>query len=65
MVKICLVFCKSEPQYAFKRYAYKKTCCVQIKALYVGQIVLTPFPSLFFWLPRSSNHYMFSLPCPD
>ena len=26
MLKICLVFSKSEPQYAYKRYAYKKTC---------------------------------------
>ena len=25
MRKICLVFCKSEPQYAYKRYAHKKT----------------------------------------
>ena len=24
MLKICLVFLKSEPQYAYKRYAYKK-----------------------------------------
>ena len=24
MLKICLVFFKSEPQYAYKRYAYKK-----------------------------------------
>ena len=24
MLKICLVFCKSEPQYAYKLYAYKK-----------------------------------------
>ena len=24
MLKICLVFCKSEPQYAYKRYAHKK-----------------------------------------
>ena len=24
MLEICLVFCKSEPQYASKRYAYKK-----------------------------------------
>ena len=23
---ICLVFWESEPQYAYKRYAYKKTC---------------------------------------
>ena len=26
MLKLCLVFWKSEPQYAYKRYAYKKTC---------------------------------------
>ena len=24
MLKICLVFWESEPQYAYKRYAYKK-----------------------------------------
>ena len=24
MLKICLIFWKSEPQYAYKRYAYKK-----------------------------------------
>ena len=24
MLRICLVFWKSEPQYAYKRYAYKK-----------------------------------------
>ena len=24
MLKICLLFWKSEPQYAYKRYAYKK-----------------------------------------
>ena len=24
MLKICLVFCKSEPRYAYKRYACKK-----------------------------------------
>ena len=26
IVKICLAFWKAEPQYAYKRYAYKKTC---------------------------------------
>ena len=26
MLKLCLVFWKSEPQYAYKRYAYKKIC---------------------------------------
>ena len=28
MLKICLVFRKSEPQYAYKRYAYKKKTCI-------------------------------------
>ena len=27
MLKICLVFWKSEPQYAYKLYAYKKKTC--------------------------------------
>ena len=31
MLKICLVFWKSEPQYAYKRYAYKKTCNLQLQ----------------------------------
>ena len=31
MLKICLVFWKSEPQYAYKRYAYKKTCTSPIQ----------------------------------
>ena len=26
MLKICLDFWKSEPHYAYRRYAYKKTC---------------------------------------
>ena len=37
MLKICLVFCKSEPQYAYKRYAYKKKHVCQIR-LYEGMI---------------------------
>ena len=28
MLKICLVFWKSEPQYAYKRYTYKKKCII-------------------------------------
>ena len=28
MLKICLVFWKSEPQYAYKLYAYKKKTCI-------------------------------------
>ena len=32
MLKICLVFWKSEPKYAYKRYAYKKNMhCLYMK----------------------------------
>ena len=31
MLKICLVFWESEPQYAYKRFAYKKTCRFECK----------------------------------
>ena len=30
MLKICLVFLESEPQYAYKRYACKKKCSSDI-----------------------------------
>ena len=33
MLKICLIFSDSEPQYAYKRYAYKKNMYI-ILALY-------------------------------
>ena len=32
MLKICLVFWTCEPQYAYKRYALKKTCCLNQSA---------------------------------
>ena len=32
MLKICLGFCKSEPQYAYKRYAYKKNMYLLLDA---------------------------------
>ena len=31
MHELCLVFWKSDSQYAYKRYAYKKTFIVKIK----------------------------------
>ena len=31
MLKICLVFWESEPQYAYKRYAYKKKHALQLR----------------------------------
>ena len=40
MLKICLVFCKSEPQYAYKRYAYKK------KHVYQNEETIS-----FGWIP--------------
>ena len=30
MLKICLVFWKSEPQYAYKLHAYKKKTCMPL-----------------------------------
>ena len=30
MLKICLVIWKSEPQYAYRRYAYEKTCMLSL-----------------------------------
>ena len=40
MLKICLVFWKSEPQYAYKCYAYKKN-------MYYDWVLLDP--SAKFW----------------
>ena len=34
MLKICLVFWEPEPKYAYKRYAYKKTCILNFIALF-------------------------------
>ena len=33
MLKICLVFWESEPQYAYKRYAYKKNMYIMIRLI--------------------------------
>ena len=33
MLKICLFFWKSQPQYAYKRYAYKKKTCSRTELL--------------------------------
>ena len=34
MLKICLGFLKSEPQYAYKRYAYKKNMYRQMLKMF-------------------------------
>ena len=38
MLKICLVFWESEPQYAYKPYAYKKKH-VYVKTLFVDRFL--------------------------
>ena len=39
MLNICLVFCKSEPQCAYKRYANKKHVFIKELELYLGLII--------------------------
>ena len=51
MLKISLVFWKSEPQYAYKGYAYKKqTCSVNVSFFHVNTLavvkLISSFPSL-------------------
>ena len=46
MLKICLVFLESEPQYAYKLYAYKKKTCtspIAIKISLAFQIIFISF----------------------
>ena len=43
MLNICLAFWESEPQYAYKRYAYKKTCSGRIVKSHVEDDQLCPF----------------------
>ena len=40
MLKICLVFWKSEPQYAYKLYAYKKKTCKIPQDHLAGKVLL-------------------------
>ena len=40
MLKICLVFWKSEPWYAYKLYAYKKKTCTRSVRVYLYSIAL-------------------------
>ena len=50
MLKICLVFCKSEPQYTYKLYAYKKKTCI-IDVLRNTGFLIYPPPSCLFGPP--------------
>ena len=54
MLKICLGFLKSEPQYAYKRYVYKKTCLAEIFERVSTLIFMKKFfpnlgPSIGIW----------------
>ena len=40
MLKICLVFWKSEPQYAYKHYSYKKKTCKLIAVIARNRVQL-------------------------
>ena len=44
MLKICLAFWKSEPQYAYKRYAYEKKCSPKIDLNHTLQVGSNNFP---------------------
>ena len=41
MLKICLVFWKSEPQYAYKRYAYKEKHVFESKRIHMTNMITT------------------------
>ena len=44
MLKLWLVFWKSEPQYAYKRYAYKKPCIIKDRTMIKSQIQIVQNP---------------------
>ena len=52
MLNICLVFWKSEPQYAYKLYAYKKKTCILAIFLYY------PIPVYFLPITRRTRTHV-------
>ena len=56
MLKICLVFWESEPQYAYKRYAYKKTTCISIEFLRLTSIRITKYEKNISVAQMNENH---------
>jgi len=53
MLKICLVFWESEPQYAYKRYAYKKT------NMYQSKCAANLFKRCYFWYGTGDKLLLF------
>ena len=47
MLEICLVFWKTEPQYTYKRYAYKKRVVHILQAVLYFEQHLAPFYRFF------------------
>ena len=71
MLKICLVFWESEPQYAYKLYAYKKNmylvlCCYRNKTDHENNLTLRAFCGVYlkfslvgdYWLNLFLNHFV-------
>ena len=65
MLKICLVFWKSEPQYAYKRYAYKKTCTFDVVSIKVNvhRIFLTDYKIFCYFSVISLSDHSISKQC--
>ena len=59
MLKICLVFWKSEPRYAYKRYAYEEKTCFYIEALHRGKLLLKSVKGFMYVSISLSNILLF------
>ena len=56
MLKVCLVFWKSEPQYAYKRYAYKRKNMYAIEALVINSDVKHHSSSVLYVLHKRHRY---------
>ena len=55
MLKICLAFWKSEPQYAYKHYAYRKTCIPAVKKSLQGRNTSLQKLNILLWFYYDFN----------
>ena len=65
MLKICLVFWESEPQYAYKRYAYKKKTCNTFRRRKKLQLLNNYFENLsksLYFRPITRSHRVRPVP---